>query len=125
MKTNNAYFSVDPTRYSAVLPTAHPPPGENRAAFRLVDAERHHAGPGAPHAEVSLDSTVEIRDLHSDEVEAYTLVHPDHANIRHNRISTFTPIGKALFGRRVGDEVEVEAPGGAMRFRIERIGAPE
>jgi transcription elongation GreA/GreB family factor len=70
---------------------------------------------------VSIGSTVEIRDLHSNEVERYTLTHPRDADIAHNRISSLTPMGKAIFGRTVGDTVEVNAPGGQFRVRIEAI----
>jgi transcription elongation factor GreA len=36
----------------------------------------------------------------------------------HGRISEDSPIGKALLGRRQGDEIEVDAPAGVLKFRI-------
>jgi transcription elongation GreA/GreB family factor len=70
---------------------------------------------------VSIGSTIEIRDLHSNDVERYTLTHPRDADIARNRISSLTPMGKAVFGRSVGDTVKVNAPGGQFRVRIEAI----
>jgi transcription elongation GreA/GreB family factor len=73
------------------------------------------------HDVVSIGSTVEIRDLYTNESETYTLARPNEADIAHNRISSLTPMGKAVFGRRVGDVVDVDAPGGVFRVRIEAI----
>ena len=73
------------------------------------------------HDRVSIGSTIEIRDLHSNESETYTLTHPKEADITRNRISSLAPVGKAVYGRRVGDTVDVAAPGGVFRVRIESI----
>jgi transcription elongation GreA/GreB family factor len=73
------------------------------------------------HSRVSIGSTIEIRDLHSNERETYTLTRPNDADITHDRISTLAPIGKAVYGRRVGDTVAVDAPGGAFHVHIESI----
>ena len=70
---------------------------------------------------VSIGSTIEIRDLYSNESETYMLVRPNEADIARNRISSLTPMGKAVFGRRVGDVVDVNAPGGVFLVRIEAI----
>ena len=70
---------------------------------------------------VTIGSTIEIRDLHSNERETYTLSLPNDADISLNRISSLAPIGKALYGRRIGDTVAVDAPGGLFRVRIESV----
>jgi transcription elongation GreA/GreB family factor len=70
---------------------------------------------------VLIGSTVEIRDLHSNEREIYTLTRPADADIALNRISSLAPLGKALYGRRTGDAVTVDAPGGVFHVRIESI----
>jgi transcription elongation GreA/GreB family factor len=70
---------------------------------------------------VSIGSTIEIRDLHSNDLERYTLTHPRDADIARNRISSLTPMGKAIYGRTIGDTVEVDAPGGTFHVRIEAI----
>jgi hypothetical protein len=124
MKRTDVFLTINPPRRGSTFATAHPPPHGGPMPFRAWGAERDHilAAPSeAPHDTVAIDSTVEIRDLDFDESEVYTLVHPDKANILRNRISSFTPIGRALLGRREGEVVEVAAPRGAIRIRIERI----
>lgn len=70
---------------------------------------------------VALGSTVYIRDLKSQEQEVYTLTAPGSADIRQNHISTMSPIGRALYGRRPGDIVEFQAPGGTIGVTIEAV----
>jgi transcription elongation factor GreA len=52
---------------------------------------------------------------------AYQLVGAREANAAEKKISVESPVGKVLLGRRVGEEVEVEAPQGVMRYRIDAI----
>lgn len=74
-----------------------------------------------PHDVVTMNSTVEIRDLKSGETETYTLVYPERADINANRISILAPIGTAILGCRVGDVVRVKTPSGSRRIRVEEI----
>ena len=53
--------------------------------------------------------------------ETYYLVGPKEANPLQNRISHESPIGKALLGHRVGDEVIAETPAGNLRLKIIKI----
>ena len=50
--------------------------------------------------------------------ETYYLVGPKEADPKKNRISHESPIGRALLGHRVGDEVIATTPGGDIRFKI-------
>jgi transcription elongation factor GreA len=52
------------------------------------------------------------------ETERFLLVHPVEAPLDQLRISVESPLAQALLGRRVGEEVEVEAPAGRYRCRI-------
>ena len=70
---------------------------------------------------VNIGSTIVVRDLGSNEVESYRIVAANQADITNNWISTLTPAGRAFYGRRPGDVVEVQAPGGTFYFRIERV----
>jgi len=72
-------------------------------------------------AKAELGCTVVLRDLSSDEELRYTLVHPSEVNPAKGKISVASPTGKALLGRSKGDVVEVAAPIGMLRYRIERI----
>jgi len=72
--------------------------------------------PGDPQVvEIGDEVTVRFEDGTS---ETYLIVHPVEATLDDVRISADSPLAKAVLGRRVGDEVEVEAPAGAYRCRI-------
>ena len=67
---------------------------------------------------VALFTTVTVLDLeHEDEFE-YTIVPAVEADYRNGLISAETPLGEGLMGRREGDEVEIETPGGKTRLRV-------
>jgi transcription elongation factor GreA len=73
---------------------------------------------------VAIGSTVRIRDLDTGERDEYTLVPPDDADVAEGRISSMTPAGRALYGRRAGEVVEIFAPGGIVRVMIQSVTAP-
>ena len=70
---------------------------------------------------VRVGRTVAMRDLQTGELDVYTIVLPADADISHHRISIFTPLGRAIDARRVGETVEFEAPAGNVRIRIEAV----
>lgn len=70
---------------------------------------------------IDLGSKVALRDLTEDENIVYTLVGPGEIDPRHGKISIQSPVGRALSGKMVGDEVEVEVPAGTLRLRVERV----
>lgn len=76
---------------------------------------------GASQAKVDLGHTVTLRDLLTQEEVEYTLVHPAEANPAKGKLSFASPVGKALLERREGEVVEVAAPGGTLRYLIQRI----
>lgn len=78
-----------------------------------VDPDRVHIG-----------SQVEVRDLDRDEVHTYTIVGSNEADPLEGRISYQSPVGKALFGRAVGDELDIQTPGGLLRYQILSINRP-
>jgi transcription elongation factor GreA len=68
---------------------------------------------------VHLGSRVEVKDEFGQ--TSYTIVGPAEADAGSGKISLESPVGKALMGRRTGDEVEVETPGGARRVQILKV----
>lgn len=68
---------------------------------------------------VTMNSTVVLRDLETDERETYTLVFPHEADIAAGRLSILAPIGTAILGERVGDEISWRVPDGWRRLKIE------
>jgi len=67
---------------------------------------------------------VTIRDLRTGGERTYTLVNTDEVRAGQGKISIASPVGKAVYQHRVGEEVDVEAPSGTFRVRIESIKAP-
>ena len=76
-----------------------------------------------PNGLVAMNSTVRLRDLDTDEIETYTLVFPQEADIERNRISVLAPVGTAIIGYQVGDVVTWSVPRGRVQLRIEDVTA--
>lgn len=74
-----------------------------------------------PTDRVGFGSQVVVHDLDDDARETYTLAFGDVIDLDSSEISMASPIGKALLGRSVGDEIEVSLPGGRLRYRIEEL----
>jgi transcription elongation factor GreA len=70
---------------------------------------------------IALGAKVVLRDMEHDEELEYTLVSPNEANPRLGRISVASPVGKALLDRTEGEQIEVEAPGGTITYRIDKV----
>ena len=67
---------------------------------------------------VGMGSTVNLRDLDFDDELTYTIVDPISADPTNDKISISSPVGQALLGKKVGDTVEVNTPGGKSRLEI-------
>jgi len=66
---------------------------------------------------VLFGATVNLRD-EDDKSVTYQIVGAYEADIKEGRISYTSPLGKALIGRTIGDEVEVQTPGGDRYYEI-------
>lgn len=51
----------------------------------------------------------------------YQIVGEWEANPKEKKISESSPLGKALIGKKVGDEIEVEAPAGKIKYKVAEI----
>jgi transcription elongation factor GreA len=88
----------------AILPGAHVVPAEN-----------------IPTDRVGFGSQVRLKDLDYEDELQYAVVGPLEADIEQDRISYESPLGQALMGKTVGEEVEVRGPTG-VTTRFEVIG---
>lgn len=70
---------------------------------------------------VSMNATVRLQELGRDEIDRYTLVYPQEANIAEGKLSVLAPLGTAILGQRVGDTVRWQVPSGWTRFRIQEL----
>jgi transcription elongation factor GreA len=62
--------------------------------------------------------TVCLSDEESGEEISYQLVGEDEADIDHGKISISAPIARALIGKQLDDEVQVNTPGGMKIFTV-------
>ena len=54
----------------------------------------------------------------------YIMVSPEESNFEDNKISVLSPIGKALIGHGKGEELDIEIPAGALKYKILKIERP-
>jgi transcription elongation factor GreA len=74
-----------------------------------------------PYDKVGLGSTVVVLDVKRDEEVTYSLVTSEEADAVNGKISTTSPIGRALLGKEVGDVVKVQSPGGSKELEILKL----
>jgi transcription elongation factor GreA len=82
------------------------------AEFAMIDMNK------IPRDKVGLGSKVVVLDVKTSSETTYHLVTSEEADAAKGRISTASPIGKALIGKEVGDTVKLQAPGGAKELEI-------
>ena len=70
---------------------------------------------------VVFGANVEVLDLDTDEEMALTIVGEIEADAKLGRISVTSPLARALIGRSVDDEVQVQTPGGSKEYEITNV----
>ncbi len=68
---------------------------------------------------VSLGSKISVRV--KDKERSFTIVGPNEADPAQGRISNETPLAQALFGKRVGEKIEVKTPSGPAEYEVLKI----
>ncbi len=82
------------------------------ARARLIDASEINT------EEVSILNTVKVKDLKRGKEYRYILVSAEEADIKQDKISIASPVGKGLLGKKVGDVAEIQVPAGLLRYEI-------
>lgn len=67
---------------------------------------------------IGIGSKVKVLDIEFNEEAEYQIVGSQEANPRTGRISDDSPFGRGLMGHKIGETVTVEAPAGALQFKI-------
>ncbi len=74
-----------------------------------------------PKTVVTMNSKVKLLNTVDDSEMVFEVVYPDDADVMQDKVSIFAPLGTAVLGYRVGDEVEWKVPAGMRKFRIEQL----
>jgi transcription elongation factor GreA len=80
--------------------------------------------PGAAGGRVGLGTAVTVRDLESGRQTVHTLVSASESDPAGGRLSIDSPLGRALAGARLGDEIGFDAPRGRRRLEIVDVTQP-
>jgi len=70
---------------------------------------------------VNIGNTFVLSDSEKGIEMRYTLVGPREADPANSRISSVSPIGKAVFGKKKGEVVEINAPAGKLKYHLKEI----
>jgi len=79
----------------------------------IIDVTKVDAG-----GKVIFGATVDLLNLETEAEVTYKIVGEDEANIKAGMVSVGSPIARALIGKKAGDEVVVQAPGGEIEYEI-------
>ncbi len=71
-----------------------------------------------PTDRVSVGNSVKLLDLTEKEELEYTIVGAPEADPLKNRISNESPVGSALLGKQIGEEVDIPVPNGTWKVRV-------
>ncbi|MBU0683193.1 MAG: transcription elongation factor GreA [Candidatus Omnitrophota bacterium] len=71
--------------------------------------------------EALVGATVKVKDCNTNESFDYTLVSEEESDFDLNKISVSSPVGKAILGHKVGEQVEIKVPAGVLVYEIIKI----
>ncbi len=74
-------------------------------------------------SQVTLLTKVKLKNVTSNKELAYTIVPEAESNLKEKKISSDSPVGKGLMGKKVGEIAQVETPRGILEFEILEITA--
>ena len=75
---------------------------------------------GQDDTRVHIGSKIELTEISSDKTVKYQLVEPNEANPLASKISIVSPVGSAILGHKLGDEVKVKTPRGEQVYKISK-----
>ena len=70
---------------------------------------------------VMFGATVTLVDEDTEEEKTYQIVGENEADVKSGRVSITSPTARALIGKKVGDSVEVNTPGGGKSYEILKV----
>jgi len=88
---------------------------------KLAMAEVINPGRLPPSDKVMFGATVTLRDLENNEERVYQIVGTDETDVKRGMVSVTSPIGRALVGHNLGEEVKVNTPRGTRELEILKV----
>lgn len=73
---------------------------------------------------VTIGCLVTLHDTENNETSVYTVVSPKEEDILENKISTESPVGSAIMGKKKNQVAQVKTPRGIMKYKIVKIEVP-
>jgi transcription elongation factor GreA len=70
---------------------------------------------------IAFGAKVKVLDINTNEEKFFTLVGPDETDIKNDKISINSPVGRSLIGKSIGDVVTIKAPAKTMEYEILEI----
>jgi transcription elongation factor GreA len=90
--------------------------------IRELEDKIHRAeifrGPTGETDHIIFGAVVSVKNLSNNKVVEYTLVGPEDVDVAAGKISSASPIGKSLMGKKPGDIVEAQIPKGTVKLQI-------
>ena len=108
-------------RENAPLDAARDQQAHLEARIRVIEDQLRHAviiDPETKRGRANVGSTVKVLNLSQDREQTFQLVSPSEVDPADGKISVESPVGSAVIDHVPGDEVEVQAPAGAVRLRV-------
>lgn len=88
------------------------------ALHETLDAARIMPAPEIPGDVVTMNSALVIEDVAQRTLRTLTLVYPEQADPALGRVSVLSPLGNALLGTRVGEQLRLATPAGERSVRV-------
>ncbi|MFP4159358.1 MAG: transcription elongation factor GreA [Desulfosalsimonas sp.] len=89
----------------------------NELEYKLANAEVIDPGTLSKDKAV-FGCTVVLENVDTGDEVTYQLVGPEESNIKEGRISVASPLGTAIVGKQLGDEIIIDAPGGRRNYEL-------
>ena len=77
-----------------------------------------------PSDKIYIGAIATLKDLDTGEEMKYMMVSAEESSYEENKVSILSPIGKALLGHAEGEELEIEVPAGALKYKVLKIERP-
>ncbi|HET9316949.1 MAG TPA: GreA/GreB family elongation factor [Vicinamibacteria bacterium] len=116
---------VDSRRLQALIDAALPRQGRDAGSVEALERhllEAEITPPSDIGADVvTMNSEVLVTDLDTGEALAFRLVFPRASNVAAGNISVLAPLGMAVLGRKVGEDLAWRMPAGTRRLRVDAL----